>query len=199
MTDNENQPTVHRIRAVLLMGPPGSGKGTQGRILGKVPGFSFVSMGDLLRSLDPSREPGRAIHAHLRAGELVPAKLVLSAWDQYLESRVEAGLQPREEQLVLDGFPRNIEQAELLEPRVEIQQVIHLACDDDEILMERIRQRNDGRTDDADANVIRHRFEVYRKQTVPLLDWYPRESITSVDGKRSPLGVLCQIVNALIS
>lgn len=183
---------MDRLRAVLLIGPPGSGKGTLGRILGSVPGFSFVSMGEVLRSLDPQTEPGRTIHEHVRAGELVPSGLVVSAWDRHLEKEVEAGFQPQTKLLVLDGLPRNVEQAELLSPRIEMKQVIHLICEDDDVLIERIRQRDDGRKDDIDDDVIRHRFDVYREQTLPLLHWYPQETVASVDATGSPLEVLCQ-------
>lgn len=186
-----------RLRSILLVGPPGSGKGTLGHVLGELPGFCFLSMGEVLRSLDPQIEPGRTIHEHLRAGELVPTELAVSAWDQHLGKQIEAGFEPQNDLLVLDGVPRNVAQAEVLDPRIEMKQVIHLMCDDDEILINRIHQRNKGRADDSDDAIIRHRFQVYREETIPLLHWYPPELVASVDAKGTPLEGLCQITNVL--
>lgn len=194
VSDNQ-QATDKKYRAIVLLGPPGSGKGTQGRNLGEVPGYWFVSMGEILRSLDTKTQPGRQIQQHLHSGELVPAKLVISVWMQYVGDLSATGFDPHRDVLVLGGLPRNIEQVELLRPHVRVERVIYLACDDESLLSERIRGRDAGRQDD----VIRHRFNVYREQTAPLLDHYGGERATKVDATNSPLRVLHEIVESLVT
>lgn len=198
MTEDYRQAIAAKYRAILLFGPPGSGKGTQGRILGQVPGYWFVSMGEILRSLDTTTEPGQQVQQHLRRGELVPAQLVISVWMQYMDDPSEAGFQPDGDLLVLDGLPRNVDQAKLLQPHVRIERIIHLAADQSQ-LIERIRNREQERQDDANDDIIRHRFDVYREQTAPLLEHYPGDLIANVDATRIPLAVLQQIVGVLLA
>lgn len=194
---HEFSPAGSQLRALVLLGPPGSGKGTQARILGQVPGYWAISMGDILRSLEGTREPGRTIQSYLHRGELVPAPLVIAAWRDYLQAGSPARFDPQSGCLVLDGLPRNIEQAERLETMIRVERVIHLECRQPSSLIERIRRRDEGRQDDAHDDVIGHRFDVYREQTAPLLDWYPRETVAAVDALRRPIEVLQQIVAIL--
>ena len=156
-------------------------------------------MGEILRSLDTQVEPGRQIQQHLHSGELVPAHLVISVCMQYMAEQAGSGFRPSEHILVLDGLPRDLEQAKLLQSNVQIECVVHLVCDDESILFERIRHRDVERQDDAKDDIIRHRFDVYREQTAPLLDRYPSDLIVTVDAARAPIEVLEQIVSALTS
>jgi adenylate kinase len=103
---------------------------------------------------------------------------------------------PHNDILLLDGYPRDVEQAELLETHIELQLVIHLQVDDDQVLMRRIRERN-ARPDDRDEEVIRHRFEVYRQRTRPLLSYFDQSRIATVDAADPPLEVLCNVAAAL--
>jgi len=198
MANQSGNGASKEYHAILLFGPPGSGKGTQGRILGEVPGFCLVSMGDVLRSLDPSGNPGREVHRHLRAGTLVPSELVIAVWKKHMEKRVAARFDPRRGLLVLDGLPRNVEEAKMLVPYVGIERVIHLACENEAILIDRIRRRSreGDRPDDTNDAVVQHRFDVYRTETLPVLDRYPPQAIAVVEAARTPLQVLHQIVGA---
>lgn len=199
MTEDCRQAMAEKYRTILLIGPPGSGKGTQGRILGEVPNYWFVSMGELLRSLNTTTEPSRQVQQHLRRGELVTAQLVIYVWTKYMNDLSEAGLRPQHDLLVLDGLPRSVEQAKLHQPHVQVERGIHLACDDQSLLIERIRSRNAGRQDDANDDVIHDRFHVYREQTAPLLDdQYLGDKVTKIDATASPLRVLHEIVRSLV-
>lgn len=86
MADDNQQAIAEKYRAIVLLGPPGSGKGTQGCILGEVPGYWFISMGEILRSLKSKTQPGRQIQQHLHGEELVPAQLVISVWMQHMRN-----------------------------------------------------------------------------------------------------------------
>lgn len=192
---NQDSPNIKH--AVLLFGPPGSGKGTMGLALGTLPGCTFVSMGETLRSVDPETDSGRRIREIQRKGDFVPADLVISVWIQRMKKLARQGFRPDQDLLALDGLPRTRQQAELLGSHLHIQQVIHLACDDRSLLEQRIRNRDAGREDDTDASVIRHRFDVYEEQTEPLLQWYPEEKISTVDAALPPMEVLGGIIGAL--
>lgn len=187
-------------KSLLLVGPPGSGKGTQSRVLAELPFYQLVSMGEILRGLDPTRQPGLQIQRYLQAGEMVPADLVIDVFRHYVRTRLHDVLEQPGHALILDGVPRTVEQARLLEGDVCVHRVIHLRCDDEEALIERMRRRKtlEGRADDDDLAIIRNRFEVYHQQTQPLLDHFGPDRIISVDAQQSPLHVLAQIVNGLI-
>lgn len=190
-----SQTEAAKYNSVLLLGPPGSGKGTQGQALGRLPGYLFVSMGQLLRSLDAETVLGRKSHHFLKSGDLVPPELVIEVWRNHMRAQPVDRFNPETDLAILDGLPRNIDQAELLQQFIHIHRVIHLSCGHDiASLIERIRERAQGRDDDSNEAVIRHRFDVYRAETEPLFDWYPANLVATVDALRSPLEVLKQVV-----
>jgi adenylate kinase len=101
--------------------------------------------------------------------------------------------------LVLDGLPRNLKQAKLLEDTIEVVKIIYLVCTDMNKMVERLRRRalKENRPDDANDKVIQHRLEVYEKNTKPVLDFYPPEKIARVDATMSQFKVLQAIINIL--
>lgn len=188
-----------QFRSILLLGPPGVGKGTQGKVLGELPGFSFVSMGDVLRSVERESELGKQIYSFLDHGNLAPAKLVIDALGRHMES-IDSELSDSFERFwILDGVPRNAEQAGLLSGQVDVQKVLHLECDSDTVLVGRLRRRGytSNRPDDQDEKIMRHRLELYREQTEPLLKTFSKEKVAHIDGSATPIMVLRQIVDSL--
>ncbi len=111
MTTDHERNAVARFRTLLLIGPPGAGKGTLGRIFGQVPRFFFVSMGDLLRSVPPATKIGRQMVQQQQSGNLVPSESVISLWKEYMRQHIGEDFKPDCDTLVLDGLPRNVEQA----------------------------------------------------------------------------------------
>ncbi|MDZ4287921.1 MAG: nucleoside monophosphate kinase, partial [Prosthecobacter sp.] len=111
--------TPQKYRAILLFGPPGSGKGTQGKALGSLPGFFHCSCGDVFRSMDLRTELGRAFLEHSSQGRLVPDEITIQLWLARIRSCVETGVfKPDEDRLVLDGIPRIARQAALMDEMV---------------------------------------------------------------------------------
>src|SRR5437667_12542056 len=103
-------------KTILLFGAPGSGKGTQGKILGAIPGFFHTSTGDIFRSLDLQSPMGRTIWQYSSEGKLVPDELTIKVWTQYLKGMEMINqFHPDNEIIVLDGLPRNISQARTLD------------------------------------------------------------------------------------
>lgn len=190
-----------RYRSILLFGPPGSGKGTQGKILGSVPGFFHLSVGDVFRSIDIGSPAGQQIYKYTSNGQLVPDELTVQIWRNTLDAYVALSTyKPREDILVLDGIPRNVAQTELVKDHIDILQVINLTCEDEEDMIVRMRRRaiRENRADDANQEVVRNRFEVFRNVSKPVLDCYPEEIISTVEAKGSPAEVLRKILTAVI-
>ena len=102
--------------------------------------------------------------------------------------------------LILDGIPRTLEQATLMEQHIEVLQVIHLHCSNENAMFERLRRRalKENRYDDADEKVIRRRWEVYEKETAPVLDFYNDEDIIKIDSIGSPARILHDILDVVV-
>ena len=173
-----------KYKAILLFGAPGSGKGTQGKILSAIPGFFHSSTGDIFRSLDLQSEWGRQVWDFTRRGELVPDELALQIWKHWITGmEMVNGFRPSSEILVLDGLPRSKRQAELLDGYVEVLKVIYLDCKDMSKMVERLRRRalRENRPDDANDKVIKNRLEVYERDTMPVLSHYSADKIIKLD------------------
>src|SRR5580700_2703681 len=172
-----------RYKSILLFGAPGSGKGTQGKILGSIPGFYHSATGDIFRSLDLQSEMGRLFWEYAGKGKLVPDEVTIKLWKQYIKGMEMINqFHPQNEILVLDGIPRNVRQAELLDETIEVAKVIHLVCLDNAKMVERLRRRalRENRFDDASDEVIKRRLDVYEADTKPILEYYPPEKVVKI-------------------
>jgi adenylate kinase len=166
---------------ILLIAPPGAGKGTQGALLADHLGVPHIAAGDLLREqLQLGTALGRQVRAVIARGELVPDHLILALIFDEL-SRAHDGF-------VLDGFPRTLAQAvaarNIASRRGLLAQLaIHLPVEDGEIVR-RLLMRGQGRSDDTEL-VIRRRLELYHEVSTPLIDFYRRRGLlVDIDGMR---------------
>lgn len=190
-----------RYKAALLFGAPGVGKGTQGRILGQVPGFFHLSCGDVFRAIDIGSGEGQEIYRYLSTGDLVPDDLTFRIWRKALEAHIAlSSFKPREDLLILDGIPRNLTQAERLGEIIDVRRIVHLVCSDEQKMIDRMKRRaiRENRVDDANEQVIRHRFRVYETETTAVLDFYPADLINRIDALGSPAGVLRKLLDVLV-
>ena len=190
-----------RYETVLLFGGPGVGKGTQGRILGGIPGFFHLSSGDFFRSFDVHSELGKVFYDYMSRGELVPDDITIQLWEQKIHAYTVLSLyKPQEDLLILDGIPRNVNQAKLMEEHIHVRRVLHLKCEDEEQLLLRLRRRalKENRIDDAREEVIRRRLEVYEEDTLPVLSYYPQEVISTVNAIGSPAAVLQRVLEIVV-
>ncbi len=184
---------------MVLLGAPGSGKGTQGEKLVAHYGIPKVSTGDALRAaVAAGTELGRKAKATMDAGQLVANEIVIGIVEERLA-------QPDARKgFILDGFPRNTAQAEVLDQMLQrlgqpgIDKAVHLAVDDEEIIKRLLdRAQKEGRADDKE-DVIRRRIEVYNDETHPLLDYYRAQNkVATVDGVGSLEQIFQRIVQAL--
>ncbi|ACK64336.1 adenylate kinase [Rippkaea orientalis PCC 8801] len=187
---------MNQAKGLIFLGPPGSGKGTQAELLSKQLQIPHISTGEMLRqAIAQQSDLGQKAQIYVDRGDLVPDELLLDL------IRERLGRSDSQNGWILDGFPRNVAQATFLEELLaELSQFSDQAINldvPDELLIERLLLR--GRKDDNEVT-IRHRLEVYREQTKPVIDYYQgRGRLCSIDGSPSPEVVtasLKQIVTA---
>jgi len=177
---------------VVLLGPPGAGKGTQAEKLAEKLGIPHISTGELFRSnISEGTKLGVEAKRYLDAGDLVPSSLTNELVDDRLNDADAAN------GFILDGYPRSVEQAkalhEMLERRgTDIDAVVEFRVSEDELLT---RLTGRGRADDTEE-VIRNRMKVYREETAPLLDYYSDE-LKTVDAVGSLDEVFARALQAL--
>lgn len=192
---------IEKLPAFIILGAPGSGKGTQGKILGTVPRFFHFACGDVFRSLDTRTDLGRQFVHYSRRGELVPDELTVDLWKAQIDNLASTHIyKPDIDFLVLDGIPRNLRQAVLLDQHIEVLQVFHLTCPDRDELARRMRKRalKENRMDDASDKVIDHRIATYDAETRPLLQHYPADIITKIDATQPPVKVVGEMIDRII-
>ena len=181
---------------LLLVAPPGAGKGTQAAKLAAHYGIAHLASGELLRKeVAAGTKIGRMVADYLRRGDLVPDELVIEMLTgPVLEAAKQGGY-------VLDGFPRTLRQAEEAYQvaqqieGIELQAVIHLEVGSEELRRRLLaRAEREGRTDDTEA-VIAHRLEVFDSETEPLLSFYAeRGLVVDIDGEPAVDQVFADIV-----
>ena len=185
-------------KALLLFGAPGSGKGTQGKILGTIPGFYHCACGDVFRAVDIRSEFGQAFLQYSSKGQLVPDDVTIGLWATQIEGMERAGrFKPDIDFLVLDGIPRNLNQAKILQSKLDVRRVFHLTCSDKAKVYDRLKRRalKDNRLDDINEEVIERRLKVYEEESKPVLDFYGSKLITHVNADQWPYQVLRDILN----
>ncbi len=189
-----------KYRTYLLLGAPGSGKGTQGKILGAIPRFFHLSMGDVFRALDTRTAIGQKFIDYSSKGQLVPDEVTMELLRAHIGHLV--GLhtfKPDIDSLVLDGVPRNVAQAKIMADMIDVRKVFHLSCPDREQLIIRIRKRalKENRFDDANEETIRRRLTTYDNESKPLLDFYGSKKVKGIDATFPPVDVVKEIVTAI--
>ena len=177
---------------VVLLGPPGAGKGTQAEKLSEKLGIPQISTGELFRrNIDSGTKLGLEAKRYLDAGDLVPSELTNQLVDDRLDSSDTA------KGFILDGYPRSVEQAKALHEMLErrgsdIDAVVEFRVSQDELL-QRLKAR--GRADDTE-DVILNRMKVYRNETAPLLEYY-RDELKTVDAVGAVDEVFARALQAL--
>jgi len=195
VTDPKGYPSI------LMFGGPGSGKGTQGAVLGRMPNLVHLAMGDIFRGLDKESAIGLEFLSYSTKGLLVPDELTVRVFQHHVNGKIETGqIDPGYHTLILDGIPRTIKQVELLQHVIHVVRIVHLVLEDREALIARLagRTAKSNRPDDADRSVIENRLAVYKRETAPVLEAYPKKLVARVNADQPPLAVLRDIANCLI-
>ena len=173
---------------IVIFGAPGSGKGTEARLLAEKFSLEHISTGDLLRKeIKKGSELGKEIASFIDGGNFVPDEMSFSLVKEDL----------KKDNFVLDGFPRTVNQARLFDDFCSADFMIFLDAEK-ELLVERLlkRKEKEGRKDDGSREIIERRFKIYEEKTKPLLGHY-KEKMIIVDGRGSIEEVfenICKVV-----
>jgi adenylate kinase len=189
-----------RYNTFILFGAPGSGKGTQGKTLGTIPRFYHCACGDVFRSIDTRSKVGKAFLDYSSKGKLVPDEITVELWKEAIDAAVEAHkFKPDIDILVLDGIPRNVAQAKIMEEMIDVKRVFHLSCPNRETLFYRLKKRalKDNRLDDANEAVIQRRLQIYNEDSKPVLAYYSKDRVVAIDATQPPAKVLLDILHSM--
>jgi len=188
------------LEAILIFGPPGSGKGTLGKFLSSAGNHYHLSSGDIFRSLSPESPAGQLYHKYASKGLLLPDEITIKIWYHYVQGLIATNRYfPGNQLILLDGIPRTVHQATLLQKYITIIKIIVLEIHDTEALIKRIQRRAliEKRTDDLDSKVLKTRMDVYQNETAKVLTHYPENIIARFDGNQKPLEVLRDVLIGL--
>lgn len=184
-----------------MIGGPGSGKGTQGVILGQMSNLLHLAMGDIFRGLDKESDIGKEFLSYSNKGLLVPDELTIRVFRHHVDVCVTNGkVDVDYHMLILDGIPRTTKQVELMAEMINVKKIVHLVMADRDALIARLAGRaiKSNRPDDADRSVIENRLDVYERETAPVLAAYPNKLIARVNGDQPPLAVLRDVADCLL-
>ena len=186
---------------IVIFGAPGSGKGTQSKMIVERYGFDYISTGDMLRqAIRQGNELGKTAKEYIDRGQLVPDDLIVRLIADFLDDKRGS------KGVIFDGFPRTIPQAEALKEMLakrgtQVHAMLELNVPD-EMLMERLinRGKTSGRADDNEETIGK-RLAVYHNQTSPLIEWYEKEGLRNAVKGHGALeeinAALCAVIDAL--
>jgi adenylate kinase len=184
---------------LILLGPPGAGKGTQAKVLVESYGIPQLSTGDILRSAIQNRTPlGLAAKEVMDRGDLVSNDIVNGIVSDRLDADdCKAGF-------ILDGFPRTIGQAEALDGMLadkgmELDAVIEMTADADVLVARVINRAKESNRPDDNPEVIRKRLEVYKNDTAPLVDYYRKRGLVKTVDGMEPVEQVTAAIKAAIT
>jgi len=182
---------------LIIFGAPGSGKGTQGKLVAEKLKIFYFSTGDAFRNeIAKGSKLGKDVEQILKGGHLVPDQIVIEIVKNTLKEKASKGF-------ILDGFPRTLAQAEALKKifddlKIDNVRVLNLEVNEKELVKRLLnRAKIEGRADDT-KEIIENRMKVYNNQTKPILDYYDtHEDLINIDGIGSVDEILNRILKAL--
>lgn len=191
-----------KYRTILLFGAPGSGKGTQGKIIGTIPTFFHFACGDAFRNLRIDEPIGQTFIEYSSKGRLVPDESTIALWSKNIQAATLNGtFHPERDTLVLDGIPRNPRQVEMLRDTLDVKALFYLHCSDSEQMVRRLQRRalRENRLDDANLEVIHQRLVTYERESKQVVECYAPEIVHVIDSAQTQLVVLREILNIVVT
>ncbi|PIN70259.1 adenylate kinase [Candidatus Woesearchaeota archaeon CG_4_10_14_0_2_um_filter_57_5] len=174
-------------KAILLFGPPGCGKGTQGKLLAEEPGYFHFSTGDMFRSLEISTPTGAKVKGFMDKRELVPDEVTLQLVQETIGRYIQEGRMKSSDTILLDGLPRNEAQVPLVNALMDVTAILYFDVPKPELLVDRMttRAQKEGRTDDKNPDVVMRGIQIYYEQTQKVLKLYPDGLVHRIDAMGS--------------
>lgn len=191
------EPYQGKYSSLLLFGPPGAGKGMLGTFLSTSGSQYHLSSKQIFRKLASDSPAGKLFTSYASRGELLPDEATIEIWNYYVQGLIAVGeYDPNRQDLVLDGLPRTVPQAKMLEELITVRHVIVLEATDEEALLKRMQRqaRQEGLFEEIDPEHLKTRLEAYQKESAALLELYPKHLISRVNAEQRPLEVLRDVL-----
>ncbi|WP_108623980.1 adenylate kinase family protein [Candidatus Similichlamydia epinepheli] len=187
------------IRSILLLGPPGSGKGTLGLALSRVMSIPHISTGDLVRAAPASSPLGQARVRLSDFGSFISDEMIFATIRDYIQGLLFTFQLEHGGWVILDGIPRTSEQVDLISSLIEVSVTLQLYTSSKEVLFERITKRAKlhGRADDIDPEIIRKRIAIYENNVDAIASKLDSSRIFKIDATRSILHVVSDSLSVL--
>ena len=188
---------MERVNVIIVIGPPGVGKGTASKILCKKMGYFHCSSGDIFRELDQNSDLGKLCNKYASMGHLVPDDVTVEVWWEFVQKLIkENKFDIDKDIMLLDGIPRTVKQKELLDQYLNCHCIITLTTTK-EIIMQRLKGRaeRENRIDDTEE-IWSNRLNIYRKETAPVIDLY-KGKVLEVDATKSPEEIVETMIEGL--
>ena len=179
---------MQKYGAIIFFGPPGSGKGTQAKLLEQTGNFFHFSTGNIFRNLDPKTTVGKKVRGLIDKGNFVPDDLALELFDETLDDLIKKEkYNPNKQIIILDGIPRTLKQINHIKNKFYIQKIFYLKINE-KLIIERITRKRTGmesRKDDKNVDIVKKRFKTYKKETLPVIKHFDKKIIIKIDGSKS--------------
>jgi adenylate kinase len=184
-------------KSVLIYGPPGVGKGTVCKCLSISNGIIHISTGEIFREIDPNTKMGKMVKEYLDQGNLIPDDMTVDIWHEFVEDKIKfKEYDPSKQYLLLDGIPRTLKQASLLEKYIKVEYIIVLDMEDKSKLIKRMKNRAliENRGDDLKDEILEKRVNIYLNDTIKLLKHYPNDIIFHFNSDQKKLEVIRDVL-----
>lgn len=191
------QPYEGKFSSILLFGPPGVGKGSLGQFLASAGTQYHLSTGDIFRGLASYSPAGKLYYSFASKGMLLPDEATIEIWKYFVQGLIATNAYyPESQDLLLDGLPRTIKQAEMLEEYIEVRHIIVLKTSNVQELLRRLqkRVRQEGKIESVDPMVLKRRIEIYEQESSELLNYYPKHLVSHIDADQKPLEILRDVL-----
>src|SRR6185503_5513646 len=178
-------------------GPPGAGKGMLGAFLASAGSQYHLSSGAIFRSLATYSPAGKLYYSYAEKGELLPDKATIDIWQYYVQGLIATNAYyPESQDLLLEGIPRTLGQAQLLEEHIEVRHIIVLTIQDEEELIRRAKRRARLEGNLSESNPLFHpgRLALYEESEEEILSFYPKHLISRVKADQKPLELLRDVL-----
>jgi len=203
MIRNENneysfiKPYKGKFSTILLFGPPGAGKGTLGTFLSHAGSQYHLTSGAIFRSLATYSPAGRLYYSYAQRGELLPDEVTIEIWKYFVQGLIATNTYyPESQDLLLEGIPRTLGQAQMIGEYINVRHIIVLEVDKEVELLKRMEKkaRLEGKLNGLDSDFEKNRLALYEESEEQILSHYPQHLISRINADQKPLAILRDVL-----